>query len=192
MLGLWAFGAAAVVRGDGSPSRRDADQLKLKVMQIEQRAAVAKRQPARVTVTESEVNAFLALDARELLPAGVAEPAVSIVGTGRLAGRAIVDLDAVRRQKNPTSMLDPMSYLTGRLPVEATGVLRAANGVGRFELETATLSGVPIPKPVLQQIVSYYSRTPEHPAGISLDDPFPLPARIQAIEVEPGRAIIVQ
>jgi hypothetical protein len=40
--------------------------------------------------------------------------------------------------------------------------------------------------------VSYYSRTPEKPAGIGLDDPFALPARIREIHVERGQAIIVQ
>ena len=65
-----------------------------------------------------------------------------------------------------------MSYLTGRLPLTATGILTTAKGVGRFALESASVGGVPIPKPLLQEIVSYYSRTPQSPAGISLDDPF--------------------
>jgi hypothetical protein len=51
---------------------------------------------------------------------------------------------------------------------------------------------VPVPKILLQEIIGYYSRTPEKPAGISLDDPFPLPARIREIQVERGQAIIVQ
>ena len=54
------------------------------------------------------------------------------------------------------------------------------------------MGGVPIPKLFLQEIVSYYSRSAEKPAGISLDDPFPLPARIREIQVERGQAIIVQ
>jgi hypothetical protein len=45
---------------------------------------------------------------------------------------------------------------------------------------------------ILQEIVSYYSRTAENPSGISLDDPFALPARIREIQVERGQAIIVQ
>jgi len=138
------------------------------------------------------VNAYLALDARNELPAGVVEPVVSILGTGRVAGRAIVDLDAIRKQKKPTSMLDPASYLTGRLPVEATGVLTTSNGVGRFQLESASVGGVPVPKMVLQEIVSHYSRTAQNPSGINLDDPFPLPSRIREIQVERGHAVVVQ
>ena len=98
----------------------------------------------------------------------------------------------MRKQKAPTSLLDPMNYLTGRLPVTATGVLTTGNGVGHFQLESASVGSVPIPKLFLQEIVSYYSRTTEKPAGVSLDDPFALPARIREIQVQRGQAIIVQ
>jgi hypothetical protein len=177
------------------PSRRDADQMRQKVaaiMQFSERRGREPLKPVTTTVTEPEVNAFLALDARNELPAGVVEPVVSILGTGRLTGRAIVDLDEVRKQKKPTSMFDPVSYLTGRVPIEATGVLTTSNGVGRFQLESATAGGVPVPKMVLQEIVSHYSRTPQNPSGINLDDPFPLPSRIREIQVERGHAIVVQ
>jgi hypothetical protein len=143
-------------------------------------------------VTENEVNSYLVYEAREQLPTGVVQPSVTILGTGRVSGRAVVDLDAVRKEKAPTSLLDPMNYLTGRLPVTATGTLKTSNGVGHFQLESAAVSSIPIPKFLLQEIVSYYSRTPDKPAGISLDDPFALPARIREIQVERGQAIIVQ
>jgi len=122
----------------------------------------------------------------------VVEPLISIMGDGRLSARAIVELDAVRRAKNPTSLLDPMNYLMGKVPVSAIGVLKTANGVGHIELESAAISRLPIPKFLLQEIVSYYSRTAANPAGINLDDPFALPARIREIQVERGHAIIVQ
>src|SRR5438477_98863 len=109
------------------------------------------------------------LDVKQLAT-GVVDPYVAILGSGRVSGRAVVDLDAVRKQKGPTSLLDPMNYLMGKLPVTATGVLKTSDGVGRFELESAAISRVPVPKILLQEIVSYYSRTPENPAGISLDD----------------------
>jgi len=184
--------AAVSLDADVRVSKRDAELLRQKVATITSQAERPSKQARRTMVTENEVNAYLVYDAREQLPAGVVEPAVSILGTGRLAGRAVVDLDAVRRQKNPTSLLDPMNYLTGRLPVAATGVLKTSNGVGHFELESASVSGVPIPKLLLQEIVSYYSKTRENPAGINLDDPFALPAGIREIQVERGQAIIVQ
>jgi len=177
---------------DVAASRRDAAALKQKIAAITAQADKPAKQQRRTTVTEGEVNSYIAFEAREQVPTGVVEPYITILGGGRVSGRAIVDLDAVRKQKNPTSLLDPMNYLMGRLPVTATGMLRTTNGVGRFELESAAVSRVPVPKLLLQEIVSYYSRTPQNPAGINLDDPFELPARIREIQVDRGQAIIVQ
>ena len=182
----------AAVRADVRASKRDAALLKQKVATITAHAEKPTKVARRTTVTENEVNSYLVYEAREQIPVGVVDPSVTIVGPGRLSGRAIVDLDAVRKQKAPTSLLDPMNYLMGRLAVTAAGTLKTSNGVGHFELESASVGSIPIPKILLQEIVSYYSRTPEKPAGISLDDPFALPARIREIQVERGQAIIVQ
>jgi len=185
---LFTTGVDADVRA----TKRDAEVLRQKVATINAEADKPTKQGRQTTVTESEVNAYLVFDAGKQIPVGVVEPSVSILGTGRLSGRAVVDLDAVRKQHNPTSLLDPMNYLSGRLPVAATGTLTTKEGVGRFQLESASVSGLPIPKMLLQEIVSYYSRSPEIPAGINIDDPFALPARIREIQVERGQAIIVQ
>jgi len=177
---------------DVRASRRDATSLKQKIAAITAQGEKPAAQPRRTTVTEGEVNSYIAYEARDQVPTGVVDPYITILGDGRVSGRATVDLDAVRKQKNPTSLLDPMNYLMGRLPVTATGVLTTSNGVGRFELESARVSSVPIPKLFLQEIVSYYSRSKENPSGLSLDEPFTLPARIREIQVERGQAIIVQ
>lgn len=174
-------------------TRRDADSLQRKLTAITENAL---SQPARgalkaTTISEREVNAYLRFLARSDMPAGVVEPYVWILGDGRIAGRAIVDLDAVRRQKE-RGWTDPAGYLTGRLPVRATGVLKTQNGVGRFFLESAEVSGVTVPNFVLQEIVSYYTRTPDQPAGASLDSPFELPAGIREIQVGKGTARVIQ
>jgi hypothetical protein len=184
--------AAATLCADTRASKRDAETLRQKVATIEKHGALRVKQERRTILTENEVNSYLAYDSPNDLPAGVVDPSLTVLGPGRVSGRAVVDLDAVRKSRNPTSMLDPMSYLTGRLPITATGTLKTSNGIGRFQLESAAVGGVPVPKMVLQEIVSYYSRTPEKPAGIGLDDPFALPARIREIQVDRGQAIIVQ
>lgn len=187
VVGACVAGAAGT-----EPSRADALSLRQKVADIASFSERPSRQPNRTTVTENELNAFLVYDARDQLPAGVVEPAISMAGTGRISARALVDLDAVRRQKSSRGLLDPLGYASGRLPVTASGVLTATNGIGRFQLEAATLAGIPVPKTLLQEIVSYYSRTPGNPAGIGIDNPFALPAHIREIQVEPGRAVVIQ
>jgi hypothetical protein len=109
-----------------------------------------------------------------------------------VAARATVDLDAVRKERGSSGWFDPMSYLTGRLPVNATGILRTRDGVGRLQVESVQISGVVMPVTLLQELVSYYSRTREHPEGVKLDDPFALPAEIREIRVAQGEAVVVQ
>jgi len=189
-----ALGLASIasLRADVRASKRDAALLKQKVATINDRAAKPSKIARRITITESEVNSYLVYEARDQIPVGVVDPSITVLGPGRLSARAVVDLDAVRKQKAPTSLLDPMNYLMGRLAVTAVGRLRTANGVGRIDLESSSVGSIPIPKILLQEIVGYYSRSPEKPSGISLDDPFPLPARIREIQVDRGQAIIVQ
>ena len=195
-LALIAAAALAAVQAravaDAGTARRDADRLKQKVTAIVEFGVRSPRAPRQTTLTETELNAYLALDAVKDLPTGVVEPSLSILGPGRLSGRAVVDLDAVRREQPPKSLLDPRRLLVGRLPVTATGLLSTGNGLARFSLESAAVGGVPMPKAVLQEILSYYSRMPERPEGLSLDDSFALPSNIREIQVERGQAIVIQ
>ncbi len=54
------------------------------------------------------------------------------------------------------------------------------------------MSGIPVPKAFLQELVSFYTRSADHPRGISIDDVFELPANIREIQVGQGSAIVVQ
>lgn len=174
-------------------SRQQADSFHQKILLIADGAGGRERAGTRRTpVTEAELNSWFAFHGQPLIPRGISEPAISILGNGKVSGRAIVDLDAVARKKTTGGMLDPWSYVGGRMPVVVTGVLHTRDGIGRFELETAEVSGVPVPKMLLQELVSYYSRTPDHPNGVSMDAPFELPANIQRIEVGAGQAVVVQ
>ena len=174
-------------------TKRDAQTMKQKVAAIAAHGERPTKQGQRTTVTENEVNSYLTYELGDDLPTGVVQPSVSALGTGRVSGRAVVDLDAVRKAGGNTGgLFDLRSYLTGHVPVTATGVLRTGNGHARLELQSASVAGVPVPKLLLQEIVAYYSKSPSKPGGISLDDEFELPARIREIQVERGQAIVVQ
>jgi hypothetical protein len=170
----------------------DRFQAKLqRIVAIGNTPAGKTRAAQSTLVTDVEINSYFRFNAKEEIPVGIVEPTLEALGGGRVAGRAIVDLDAVRKQKQ-RGWLDPVGYLTGRLPLTARGRLVTQNGVGRFELEGAELSGVTIPKTFVQELLSFYSRSNEDPDGINMDDPFTLPARIREIRVASGAATIVQ
>ena len=174
-------------------SRQQADSFAKKVAVITARGeGSSKPAPQKTVVSENEVNSWFAYRGQELIPRGVTQPKVTIIGNGRVMGLAYLDLDAVSKDKSSGGTFDLWSLLGGKVPVSVTGVLETRSGRGRFDLQSATLGGVPVPKSLLQELVSYYSRTDERPNGVRLDTPFNLPARIQQIEVAPGQATVVQ
>lgn len=175
-------------------SKADGDRFQAKLGRIVKLAEAPRgraRAPQNTVVTDAELNSYLRFHAQDQIPVGVVEPAINAHGNGMVSGRAIVDLDAVRTQKQ-RGWLDPMGYLTGRMPLTARGRLTTKDGVGQFHLESAELNGVSIPKTVLQELLTFYSRTPENPRGLNMDAPFELPARIREIRVAPGAATILQ
>lgn len=174
-------------------TKQDAARFAGKLLQIQKNAEIARKDTAlrSTQLTDTEVNAYLKFHAASQIPNGIVDPILRAAGNGRVTGQALVDLDAVRTQKK-RGWTDPLGYLMGKVPVTAAGTLTTQNGVGRFTLESAHLSGIPVPKSLLQELVSYYSRTPENPAGINMDEPFELPAAIKEIKVGVGTAVVVQ
>ena len=189
------FACAAVLRADEPLSRAQADRFQAKLVQIEKNAATpvkrgAPAAPRVIALADGEINSYL----KFLAGSGAgrhrgSDPARR--GNRRVTGTAAVDLDAVRTQKKRT-WSDPLAYLSGRVPIAAQGTLTTANGVGRFTLDSAELSGVTIPKSLLQELLTYYSRSPERPDGINMDDPFQLPSAIKEIKVGVGNTTVVQ
>lgn len=186
ILGLIPLQAATV-------SRENADVFARKLSEILGQGGVSEGiRPRRTPVTEDEVNSWFMYTAQPLLPAGILQPQITLAGQGRLTGQAIVDLDAVARGRSTGGRLDPWSFVGGRVPVSVTGLLHTRDGVGRFEVESAEISGVPIPTMLLQELLGQYSDTPGFPQGLTLDDAFQLPASIRQIEVGQGQAVVVQ
>lgn len=188
-VGLGALQAAGV-------SQQQADAFSQKMATVKQQGVSGVRAqngaPRRTSFTESELNSWFAYRSSEVMPAGVTEPRVTLIGNGKVKAAATVDLEVIAKQRSSGRTLDPWSYLGGRLPVTLSGVLRTENGMGRFDLEEAAVSGVPVPASVLADIVSYYSKTDSDPEGVRLNDNFRLPSQIKQIEMGAGQAVIVQ
>ena len=175
-------------------SRQSAEEFAEKVALIQRQADTPERAGARRTrLTEDELNSWFMYRAQPVLPAGVSQPQVTIVGEGRLAGQAVIDLDAVaKRRSSGGGAFDPLSLIGGKVPVSVDGLLHTRDGMARFEVQRAEMSGIPVPVTVLQEVLTYYSRSDDRPQGVRLDDVFSLPANIRQIEVGQGQAVVVQ
>ena len=174
-------------------SREDADVFDGKIAQIvRQGAGPNSGSTVRTQVAEDELNSWFMFRSEPFLPEGLTQPQVTLVGDGGLTAQAIVDLEAVSPEGSNGGGFDPLSLLGGKVPVTVTGVLQSGDGVARLDVQTVLVSGFPVPVAVLQELASYYSRTPELPLGVRLDDAFELPAGIRRIDVGPGQAVVVQ
>ena len=174
-------------------SKQQADLFSRKLAQIVVQGDAAQKPGTRRTpVTETELNSWFTYSAKPLLPAGVSDPRITMIGNGKVTGQAVVDLDAIAKKKASGGTFDIWNLVGGKVPVNVAGTLRTKDGIGSFDLESADVSGLPLPKSFLQEVVSYYSRTADHPQGVKIDDPFALPASIRQIDVGAGQAVIVQ
>jgi len=174
-------------------SKQQADLFSQKIAQIAAQGESGQKPGTHKTpVSESELNSWFIYAAKPLLPAGVTDPRVTMVGNGKLTGQATVDLDAIAKQKASAGGFGIWNLIGGKVPVNVAGTLRSKDGTAAFDVESADINGVPVPKTLLQEVVGYYSRSPKNPQGVSIDGAFALPAAIRQIDVGAGQAVIVQ
>jgi len=188
LLGLTGMTASAA----DVLTRQLGDAFAKKVVVVQTHANEGVKKPLSTSFTQAETNSYLKFNAIDLLPTGLTEPEVTLLGQGRVSAKAIVDLDVVRKKQSSGGWFDPTSYLTGKLLVTASGRVITGDRKGRVELERAEVSGVPIPKSFVNQMVSFFTRTADNPNGSTVDDVFELPAKIQRITDEAGRFTVHQ
>ncbi len=188
VVGALSIGLGAVQ----TLTQADAQSLEKKLGAIMARGLqpAAKPTPFRTFLTEREINAYFKFNSQNF-PTGVVNPKLLLTGAGRLEGQATVDLTAIRKSRD-RSWVDPMNLVGGAVDLKISGTLTAASGTGRLTVESATLGGVPIPIAVLQEVVAFYTKSPELPNGFDLTKPFPLPSGIREVDVQRGAAMIVQ
>jgi hypothetical protein len=173
-------------------SRQDGDRLQAKIDAMMKNAAASPPKPREFSVPENEANSYLVFNLKEKMPQGLTNPEITMIGDGALAARVLVDMDEVKRRRQSRSLIDPLNYLSGQVPLNARGILRTREGRGQLHLRSADIGGIPLPKPLLQELVSFFSRTPQNPNGFDIDSPFDLPAKIREISVRTGESVVVQ
>jgi len=192
LWGLLALSPAASNTVAVQLSPQEGDRLQRKIEEITKNGATSPVQTRKTPISEDEVNSYLAFNAKEKIPQGLTNPRITIIGDRWLAGRVLVDLDEFKRQRGPRGFMDPLSYISGKVPVTARGILDTHEGKGQFQLGSAEIFGVPLPKPILQELVTFFSRTAENPKGFDIDAPFNLPAKIREVVIGKGEAVVAQ
>ena len=185
--------ATVIAEAEQNLTRDDAVRMEQKLNAIMARGLVPTNKPAkplRTSFTDREVNAYFKFNS-ETFPTGVVNPRIEIIDGGKLKAQATVDLTAIRKSR-PRSFLDPMNLVGGTVDLQVSGSLRASEGMGTLTVDSAWLGNIPIPKTVLQEVIAYYTKSPEMPDGFDIDKPFPLPVGIREVQLQRGAMTVVQ
>jgi hypothetical protein len=192
LLVVCCVAAGGMLSAAETLTRKLGDAFEKKIVLVQRQSETPSKTTRSTSFSEDELNSYLKFKATGLLPTGLTEPFMTLIGNGKVTGTAVVDLDIVRQKQGSGSWFDPTSYLTGKLPVMATGTIVTGDGKGRFGFERVEVSGVPVPKALLAQMVNYFTRTANNPRGSGIDDTYELPAEIQRIDVGAARFTVIQ
>jgi hypothetical protein len=179
-------GASLLATQEPDPSQ--ADSLDKKIQDIRRRHEDGADQTKKFLVSEEEANAYLAYRLVEHLPEQVTAPWVRF-GDGSVNGGAMLDLSLFGGRLSESAMT---RYLTGQVPLEVEARAQANNGLGKVELQSVTLAGIPIPQTLIQELLTDHSKSPSRPNGVQLDDPFPLPYGIVSARFRAGKLVLRQ
>jgi hypothetical protein len=176
-----AFAAAATHKP--SPDLVSADR---KIAHLEANGRALHPDAKPTTLTEPEINAYLASDEVQF-PAGV--QSVRLSGSnGAISGAAKVDFDKVREGIHSSNPLLSMFSGVHDVQVETHGYGRG--GQGHVHVDSVALDGVEVPQFVLRLFVEKYI-TARYP-NIGIDSQFKLPDRIDSALVGQHQVSLAQ
>ena len=187
LLPLALLLAGPPAAADAALSLEQADALERKLAAVVD--GPARRKAAPLTVTEDELNSFVAFKLRSKLPPEVSDLRLQL-DRDRLTANALVDFDRLKGKLPPMGPFNPLSLLSGRVPAELSGRVPNDDGFGTLELQDARLGSLPIPVTMIEQAVARSTRSADQPDGVDLHAPFRLPYGIRRVRFQPGRAVV--
>jgi len=190
---LWRFTRSAnPATASGAVSEAAAGRMQQKLDAIVAHAAgppKAKAQSLTTTLSEEELNSYFQYRMGVKIPRGVSQIRFQL-HAGRVTGDAMVDFDEVKASSNRPihPLLDAL--LAGKRPVSGTGSFTSSNGSGVLHLEQVAIGNLSLSGALLDLLVRRFV-LPRYPKA-AIDRPFQLPAGIDRLMIEEGRAIIYQ
>lgn len=146
------------------------------------------RPGSRVTLTESELNAWVEQELRANGPAGVRNPKLDL-GSGTASGSALIDFGKVRRSQGKPPGWLMSKLLDGERPVRVTARIQSANGKATVDVQQVEISGMTIEGRLLDFLIDHYLR-PNYPDA-KVGEPFALGHRIEKLDIKPDAVGVV-
>jgi hypothetical protein len=173
-------------QANSTAGHRLADSMQAKLDHIRQNGEQARPDRMPTTMTEEEVNDYIASD-HIVLPQGVKK--LRLEGrSGVVTAFLNVDFDEIRggqRSANPM-----LSVFSGQHDVRVEASASGNAGQGKVSVHEVTIDGFSVPRMALEFFVSKYI-SPKYP-NIGIDSEFQLPNRIDVATVGYHKLTITQ
>ena len=175
---------------NSGPSPADRMEQKMaRITEHHQRRQSGARGTQVTLLDEDEVNAWFQQRLGVRTPRGLSEIRLDL-HPDRPSGTAMVDFEEVKAssKKAVNPLLDRL--LTGKQQLAVSGRFTSSAGNGTFSLEQVSIGGLTFRGFLLDLLLRHFV-LPRYPQVV-LDRPFPLPAGIDQVVVEEGRARVIQ
>jgi hypothetical protein len=181
-----AFGQAPPARPAGSADA-GAQRVEKMLDELETRQQAKDTDKKSYTLTESDLNDYLAAKIKERPRKDVESMRVAMK-EGFFTTFLTVDLDQVEVKGDSMSKSLLKALLHGKQTIEVDGRLKTDNGKGTYEVERASLNGMPLPPSFVNSILSAVGRQQDPPFDPM--EPFDLPYGMKSVKVTPGKALL--
>ena len=188
---LIAVAAAALGQTPSSPPAGSpdpaAERVEKMLDELEARESAQDKEKRTYILTESDLNAFLAAKIKER-PRKDVESLRIEMKEEFFTTFLRVDMDQVDPKGDSMTKSLLKALFHGKQTIEFDGRLKTDNGKGTYEVERATLNGMPLPPSLVNSILSAVGRQQDPPFDPM--EPFDLPYAIKTVKVSPGKATL--
>ena len=144
--------------------------------------------PKRVyRLSETDLNSYLTTKLEKADRKGLESISVRLK-QGSFVTVVTVNMDEVQFKEQSLTASLLSGLLRGAHTLEVEGQLQVQEGVGKYQVQQASLDGIALPASVMEIVVSTLGRQQDPP--LDLAEPFPMPYGISTVDVQPGQLTI--
>lgn len=168
----------------GDPGVAKVERILEELKNNDQQGAVPDRS---YEVTQQELNAYLSAQLYQQDQKAV-ESIALLIKDGTFLTRVEVNADELHVQGDDTTMGYLRILLRGTQTLEVEGKLQAQDGVASYLVQEARLSGISLPAPWVNSLLSSLGKRNDPPFDPT--KPFPMPYGVRSVTFQPGKMMM--
>ncbi len=188
MLLLGSSTVVAPIQSSADTPETAAKRVESVLTELESREKENDRQSRTYVLVETDMNAYLASEIAKRERKDVEHLSVKMNDENRFITLLTVNLDKVDIKADGMTKTLFRTFLRGTQTIEMDGKLTTDKGKGTYEVQSATMNGVPLPATLVNAIISAVGKQQDPPFDPT--EPFDLPYKIQTIVVSSGKTTI--